>query len=359
MKTVRWLILALALLALPAMAQTAQQKVFTDLEYNYQYDPAHGIGKFIFQVKGVRVECVFAQGDPDRDGDGKTTFRQNEFTLRGDASLMLQRLAACVEKLLNLPSEPTAQTITVTPVEGPRGDKGNPGPAGPQGQPGAPGPQGPKGEPGPPGPQGPKGDKGDPGSTPRLKVGSVKTVPYGQPPRVVIEGDILSFEIPEGAPGSPGPTTVVNTTLYQGVPAYRTGLRFSLSGNYNPNSQGLGVQVSMCQDDLILAQLGACLRLESGLLSTLGADLALVGSFTGSLPLSDSALIYGEVGAGRVLAGVPVYASGLEWFGQAIAGAEYRFSPNLSLFAEAALSLFFEPKNTNLGRVSFGLRFRP
>ena len=45
-------------------------------------------------------------------------------------------------------------------AQGPKGEKGEPGPQGPQGETGATGPQGPKGETGATGPQGPKGEKG-------------------------------------------------------------------------------------------------------------------------------------------------------------------------------------------------------
>ena len=45
-------------------------------------------------------------------------------------------------------------------AQGPKGEKGEPGPQGPQGETGATGPQGPKGETGATGPQGPKGETG-------------------------------------------------------------------------------------------------------------------------------------------------------------------------------------------------------
>ena len=69
-----------------------------------------------------------------------------------DAASGVQKVAKDVQKKLDNGEFVGAQ--------GPKGEKGEPGPQGPQGETGATGPQGPKGETGATGPQGPKGETG-------------------------------------------------------------------------------------------------------------------------------------------------------------------------------------------------------
>ena len=69
-----------------------------------------------------------------------------------DAASSAQKVANDVQKKLDNGEFVGAQ--------GPKGEKGEPGPQGPQGETGATGPQGPKGETGATGPQGPKGETG-------------------------------------------------------------------------------------------------------------------------------------------------------------------------------------------------------
>ena len=69
-----------------------------------------------------------------------------------DAASGVQKVANDVQKKLDNGEFVGAQ--------GPKGEKGEPGPQGPQGETGATGPQGPKGETGATGPQGPKGETG-------------------------------------------------------------------------------------------------------------------------------------------------------------------------------------------------------
>ena len=69
-----------------------------------------------------------------------------------DAASSAQKVASDVQKKLDNGEFVGAQ--------GPKGEKGEPGPQGPQGETGATGPQGPKGETGATGPQGPKGETG-------------------------------------------------------------------------------------------------------------------------------------------------------------------------------------------------------
>ena len=70
-----------------------------------------------------------------------------------DAASGVQKVANDVQKKLDNGEFVGAQ--------GPKGEKGEPGPQGPQGETGATGPQGPKGETGATGPQGPKGKDGE------------------------------------------------------------------------------------------------------------------------------------------------------------------------------------------------------
>ena len=89
-------------------------------------------------------------------------------------------------------------------AQGPKGEKGEPGPQGPQGETGATGPQGPKGETGATGPQGPKGEKGAIGPQgPRGETGATGPQgPKGKDGEVTFES--LTDEQKASLRGEPG-----------------------------------------------------------------------------------------------------------------------------------------------------------
>ena len=113
-----------------------------------------------------------------------------------------------------------------TGPQGPQGPKGDTGPQGPQGDPGETGPQGAQGETGPQGPQGPQGEtgetgpqgpqgetgpqgeKGEPGAAATVTVGTVTTGAPGSAASVVNSGTesaaVLDFVIPRGQTGAAG-----------------------------------------------------------------------------------------------------------------------------------------------------------
>ena len=89
-------------------------------------------------------------------------------------------------------------------AQGPKGEKGEPGPQGPQGETGATGPQGPKGETGATGPQGPKGETGAIGPQgPRGETGATGPQgPKGKDGEVTFES--LTDEQKASLRGEPG-----------------------------------------------------------------------------------------------------------------------------------------------------------
>ena len=95
-------------------------------------------------------------------------------------------------------------------AQGPKGEKGEPGPQGPQGETGATGPQGPKGETGATGPQGPKGETGAIGPQgPRGETGATGPQgPKGKDGEVTFESltdeQIASLRGEPGAKGEKG-----------------------------------------------------------------------------------------------------------------------------------------------------------
>lgn len=96
----------------------------------------------------------------------------------------------------------------LTGPQGPQGEPGPEGPQGPQGPQGPAGPVGPQGETGATGEQGlqgiqgPQGEPGEDGITPSITIGTVTTLPPGDPATVTDSGIapdvILNFGIPQG-----------------------------------------------------------------------------------------------------------------------------------------------------------------
>ena len=119
-----------------------------------------------------------------------------------DAASGVQKVANDVQKKLDNGEFVGAQ--------GPKGEKGEPGPQGPQGETGATGPQGPKGETGATGPQGPKGETGAIGPQgPRGETGATGPQgPKGKDGEVTFESltdeQIASLRGEPGAKGEKG-----------------------------------------------------------------------------------------------------------------------------------------------------------
>ena len=113
-----------------------------------------------------------------------------------DAASGVQKVANDVQKKLDNGEFVGAQ--------GPKGEKGEPGPQGPQGETGATGPQGPKGETGATGPQGPKGETGAIGPQgPRGETGATGPQgPKGKDGEVTFES--LTDEQKASLRGEPG-----------------------------------------------------------------------------------------------------------------------------------------------------------
>ena len=114
------------------------------------------------------------------------------------------------------------------PLQGAKGDKGDPGEQGPKGEPGETGPQGPtgpQGEAGPQGPTGPAGDNGAPGAN-------------GVTPTIGTNGNWYLGETDTGKPsrGEKGDTGAAGTTFTPSVAADGTLSWTNDGGKTNPDS---------------------------------------------------------------------------------------------------------------------------
>lgn len=129
------------------------------------------------------------------------------------------------------------------PLQGAKGDKGDPGEQGPKGEPGETGPQGPtgpQGETGPQGPTGPAGDNGAPGAngvTPTIGTNGnwyLGETDTGKPSRGE-KGD-KGDKGPQGEQGETGGTGAAGTTFTPSVAADGTLSWTNDGGKTNPDS---------------------------------------------------------------------------------------------------------------------------
>mgnify|MGYP000666933022 CR=1 FL=1 len=95
------------------------------------------------------------------DQTEKTILKANTATKNADAAAKRADDAASGAQKVANDVQKKLDNGEFVGAQGPKGEKGEPGPQGPQGETGATGPQGPKGETGATGPQGPKGKDGE------------------------------------------------------------------------------------------------------------------------------------------------------------------------------------------------------
>jgi polyhydroxyalkanoate synthesis regulator phasin len=268
------------------------------------------------------------------DLDARVSVLENQ---AADVAALQQRIDDLTAEIDNL----RQQITDIQVVEGPPGPPGPEGPQGPAGPPGPEGPQGPEGPAGPPGPPGPPGE-----------------VVEAPAPPVVIEDepDVVEVDV------VPIPGPVVRGPFYIGLAGF-----FEVDSLSGPEGPRFPARLNVGVDNLF-AGIGARVSVDYGRMSPITeGTLAAAGYLTytlGDAPLSG----YVGAGAGYQLdimgAGAPegLFAGGL-------LGVEYSFTRNLSAFAEATVSYYFDappaagPNEYAYSQiyptVGLGINFRP